>query len=81
MFECAASSRTAVGLRGRPPIGIFSIQIDKSKWYSDREGEVITLLLNAWIMRDLEKVERIVNNRTGRSLRSRAVVIVKRAAK
>lgn len=65
---------------GTPTEPISEIYVDKSKWYSDREADVITSLLNAWIMRDLERVERIVDNRTVRSLRSRAVVIVKRGA-
>jgi hypothetical protein len=73
--------RHGLALHGKRPATVepvTEIIYDAAKWASERELAAIYTLLDVWRARDMERVERIVSNNTFRSLRSRAVVIVKR---
>lgn len=56
----------------------IQITIDDSKWRSEREQEVIDLVMEKLRRKDLVGLENTLRNRTLNSLRKRGVVIVRR---
>ena len=54
-----------------------TVQVDVTRWRSEREQEVVDLLLERALAGDHERIAGMLRSRTGRSLVARGVVVVR----